>query len=366
MPTKTEELLMNMGPQHPSTHGVLRVMLTVDGEWIRAADPDLGYLHRSFEKMAELRTYVNYLPLTDRWDYLDAMGNNLVYAETVEKLMDLEVPPRAHYLRMIVCELNRIASHLVFIGTFGLDVGANTPFMYCFRDRERILDLFEAICGARLTYSYMRIGGVACDAPDGWLEQVRDFCDYLPPKLEELDDLLTGNQIFVVRTRNIGVITPEQAIEWGLSGPMLRGSGVKWDVRKEYPYALYSEVEFDVPVGTRGDAYDRYCVRRREIDESLKIIRQCLDKIPEGDVMAKVPKIIRPKAGEVYHSVETPRGELGLYMVSDGSDKPYRMKIRRPSFVNLSIFPELVRDWKVADVVVILGSIDIVMGEVDG
>lgn len=366
MPTKTEELLMNMGPQHPSTHGVLRVVLTVDGEWIRAADPDLGYLHRSFEKMAELRTYVNYLPLTDRWDYLDAMGNNLVYVETVEKLMDLEVPPRAHYIRMIVCELNRIASHLVFIGTFGLDVGANTPFMYCFRDRERILDLFEAICGARLTYSFMRIGGVACDTPDGWLEQVRDFCDYLPPKLKELDDLLTDNEIFIVRTRNIGVITPEQAIRWGLSGPMLRGSGVRWDVRKGYPYALYNEVDFDVPTGTRGDAYDRYCVRRREIDESLKIIRQCLDKIPDGDVMAKVPKIIRPKPGEVYHAIETPRGELGLYMVSDGSEKPYRMKIRRPSFVNLSIFPELVRDWKVADVVVILGSIDIVMGEVDG
>ncbi len=357
---------MNMGPQHPSTHGVLRVVLTVDGEWIRAADPDLGYLHRSFEKMAELRTYVNYVPLTDRWDYLDAMGNNQVYVETVEKLMDLEVPPRAHYIRMMVCELNRIASHLVFIGTFGLDVGANTPFMYCFRDRERILDLFEAICGARLTYTFMRIGGVACDTPDGWLEQVRDFCDYLPPKLRELDDLLTNNEIFIVRTRNIGVITPEQAIEWGLSGPMLRGSGVKWDVRKEYPYALYNEVDFDVPVGTRGDCLDRYHVRRREIDESLKILRQCLDKIPDGDVMAKVPKTIRPKAGEVYHAVETPRGELGLYMISDGADKPYRMKIRRPSFINLSIFPELVRDWKVADVVVILGSIDIVMGEVDG
>ena len=366
MPTKTEELLMNMGPQHPSTHGVLRVVLTVDGEWIRAADPDLGYLHRSFEKMAELRTYVNYVPLTDRWDYLDAMGNNQVYVEAVEKLMDLEVPPRAHYIRMIVCELNRIASHLVFIGTFGLDVGANTPFMYCFRDRERILDLFEAICGARLTYTFMRIGGVACDTPDGWLEQVRDFCDYLPPKLKELDDLLTYNEIFIVRTRNIGVITPEQAIQWGLSGPMLRGSGVRWDVRKEYPYALYNEVDFDVPVGTRGDCLDRYHVRRREIDESLKILRQCLDKIPEGDVMAKVPKTIRPKAGEVYHAVETPRGELGLYMISDGADKPYRMKIRRPSFINLSIFPELVRDWKVADVVVILGSIDIVMGEVDG
>jgi NADH-quinone oxidoreductase subunit D len=366
MPTKTEELLLNMGPQHPSTHGVLRVILTVDGEWIREADPDLGYLHRSFEKLAELRTYVNYLPLTDRWDYLNAMGNNMVYAETVERLMDLEVPTRAHYLRMMVCELNRIASHLVFIGTFGLDVGAMTPFLYCFRDREKILDLFEAICGARLTYSYMRIGGVAADAPDGWVQRVQDFCDYLPAKLAEIDTLFTGNEIFILRTRDIGKIPPEMAMEWGLSGPMLRGSGIPWDIRKEFPYALYNEVEFDVPIGTNWDCYDRYIVRRQEIDESLKILRQCVQKIPDGDVMAKVPKTIRPKAGEVYHAVETPRGELGLYMVSDGTDKPYRMKIRRPSFVNLSIFSELVRNWKVADVVAILGSIDIVMGEVDG
>jgi NADH-quinone oxidoreductase subunit D len=362
---KTEEIQINMGPQHPSTHGVLRVVLKMDGEWIKDADPDLGYLHRSFEKLGEMRTYVNYLPLTDRWDYLSAMNNNLVYVMAIEKLMDVEVPERCQWLRMIISELQRIASHLVFAGTFGLDVGANTPFLYCFRDREKILDLFEEFCGARLTYSCMRIGGLCGDAPDGWLEGVDKFCDYLPAMLDELDALLTGNEIFLIRTKDIGILSKEVAISYGSSGPFLRGSGVKWDIRRAQPYLKYPEMEFDIPVGEKGDCFDRYFVRFQEMRESMKIIKQCLARIPEGDIQAKLPKTIKPPPGETYTCIESPRGELGVYMISDGSDTPYRLKIRGPGFINLSAFPVLAKGWKVADVVAILGSVDIVMGEVD-
>lgn len=374
---RTEELQINMGPQHPSTHGVLRIILSVDGEWITDARVDLGFLHRAFEKMAELRTYFNYLPLTDRWDYLSAMSNNWVYCLAVEKLLDLKIPPRAEYLRVIIAELNRIASHLVFVGTFGLDTGANTPFLYCFRERERILALFEEICGARLTYTYMRIGGVgsaretdaapvaAGDAPPGWVERVATFLDELPARLDELDELLTGNEIFQVRTRGVGVIPRELAIGQGLSGPMLRASGVDWDLRRDQPYSIYPQLKFDVHTRASGDCLDRYLCRVADMRESIGIIRQCLAQLPDGPVMATVPKVIKPPAGDTYVGIETPRGELGIYMVSDGSEVPYRMKIRGPSFVNLSVLPHLVKGWKVADVVLILGSIDIVMGEVD-
>jgi len=362
----TEELHVNMGPQHPSTHGVLRLILQLDGEWIHRCDPDVGFLHRSFEKLAELKSYPSGLPLTDRWDYLSSMSNNLVYVQAVEKLLGLEVPPRAQFLRMIVCELNRIASHLVFVGTYGLDLGAMTPFLYCFRDREMILDLFEEICGARLTYNYLRIGGVAADVTGHWLEKVKAFIDYLPPMLQEIDDLLTGNEIFILRTQGIGVITAEQAIDYGLTGPMLRASGVARDVRQAEPYQAYDQVTFDIPTRSNGDCLDRYVVRVEEIRQSLRILDQCLEKIPEGEVMAKVPRTVKPEPGECYTAVESPRGELGLHLVSDGTERPYRMKIRRPSFINLGILPEIVVGEKVADLVATLGSTDIVMGEVDG
>lgn len=362
----TEELHVNMGPQHPSTHGVLRLILQLDGEWIHRCDPDVGFLHRSFEKLAELKSYPSGIPLTDRWDYLSSMSNNLVYVQAVEKLLGLEVPERAQFIRMIVCELNRIASHLVFVGTYGLDLGAMTPFLYCFRDRERILDLFEEICGARLTYNYLRIGGVAADVPGTWLEKVKAFIDYLPPMLQEIDDLLTGNEIFILRTRNIGVITAEQAIDYGLTGPMLRASGVARDVRKAEPYQAYDQVEFDLPIGKKGDCLDRYVVRVEEIRQSLRILDQCLEKIPNGEVLARVPRTIKPEPGECYTAVESPRGELGLHLVSDGTERPYRMKIRRPSFINLGVLPEIAVGEKVADLIATLGSTDIVMGEVDG
>lgn len=364
-----------MGPQHPSTHGVLRILLSLDGEWITDARLDLGFLHRAFEKMAELRTYFNYLPLTDRWDYLSAMSNNWVYCLVVEKLLGLQVPRRAEYLRVIVTELNRIASHLVFVGTFGLDTGANTPFLYCFRERERIISLFEEICGARLTYTYMRIGGVgsayetkettAGDAPPGWMERTHKLLDDLPARLDELDDLLTNNEIFRARTRGVGIISKELAISQGLSGPMLRASGVDWDLRRDAPYSIYNELTFDVHVRHGGDCLDRYLCRFDDMRESIKIVRQCLEQLPDGPVMATVPKVMKPPAGDAYAAIETPRGELGIYMVSDGSEVPYRMKIRGPSFVNLSVLPHIVKGWKVADVVLILGSTDIVMGEVD-
>ncbi len=362
---RTQELTVNMGPQHPSTHGVLRVILTLDGEWVVEAQPDVGYLHRGFEKLGELRTFINGVPATDRWDYLSSMSNNLIYSQAVEELLELEVPERAQYIRVIVCELNRIASHLVFVGTFGLDVGATSPFLYCFRDREKILDLFEEICGVRLTYSYIYPGGVSADAPLGWLEKVNAFCDYLPPMIAEIDELLTGNEIFILRTRNIGIITADQAISWALSGPMLRASDVKWDLRKERPYQVYDKFQFEIPVGKAGDCLDRYLVRVAEIHESVKIVKQCLAGIPDGPTKAKLPKTLKPRAGEIYTCLESPRGELGLYMVSDGSDTPWRMKIRGPSFINLAIISEIMPGWKIADAVAILGSTDIVMGEVD-
>ncbi|MCS7223907.1 MAG: NADH-quinone oxidoreductase subunit D [Armatimonadetes bacterium] len=375
---RTETMEVSMGPQHPSTHGVLRVVLKVDGEWIVEADPDLGYLHRSFEKLGELRTYPQGIFLTDRWDYVSAMNNNWVYCLAVEKLLGLQVPEKAEWIRVLISEMQRIASHLVFMGTYGLDVGALTPFFYCFREREKILDLFEEICGARLTYNFYRIGGVSRDVPRGWLDKVEALCDYLIPRLDELDDLLTNNKVFLARTVGIGVIPPEMAISYGLSGPMIRGSGIPYDLRKVAPYSVYDQIEFDVVTHDGGDCWSRTWVRSQEMRQSIRIVRQCIEKLrqmpeptfddpygPSTHVMAKVPPKPKPKPNDVYVAIESPRGELGVYMVSDGSEKPYRMKIRGPAFVNLSVLPAIAPGHKVADLVAIVGNVDIVMGEVD-
>ncbi len=367
---ETDELILNMGPQHPSTHGVLRVILKTDGEIIKSASPVIGYLHRCFEKHAENVTWAQILPYTDRMDYIASMNNNLGYVLGIEKMMNLEVNERAQYLRIIVAELNRIASHLIFFGTYGLDTGAFTPFLYTFRDREKILDLFEEISGARLLYNYIWVGGVAFDAPDGWLDRVKAFCDYFAPKIKEYNDLLTFNKIFVERTANVGVIPADLAVNYALSGPCLRGSGVNFDLRKNDPYCIYDRFDFNVCTGkgekgTVGDSWDRCWVRIAEMYESLKIIRQAVEKIPDGDAKSTVPKNIKVPAGEYYMRTETPRGELGYYLISDGTKNPVRVKVRSPAFVNLSILPAIASGTMVADLVVIIGSLDIVLGEID-
>ncbi len=369
-PLKTDEYILNMGPQHPSTHGVLRVLLKTDGEIVESATPYIGYLHRTFEKHAEHMTWPQIVPYVDRMDYLASMNNDLGYALAVEKLMGLEVNERAQYLRVIVAELNRIASHLVYFGTYGLDVGAFTPFLYAFRERERIVDLFEEISGARLLYNYIWIGGVAFDAPEGWLQKVADFCDYFEPKIKEYNDLLSYNKIFIERTANVGVIPADLAINYGLSGPSLRGSGVKFDLRKNDPYCIYDRFDFNICVGTGekgtlGDTWDRYFVRIQEMVESVKIIRQAVKQIPDGDAKETVPKNVRVPKGELYFRSETPRGELGYYIVSDGGKNPVRVKVRAPAFSNLSIIPAIAPGLMVADLVAVLGSLDIVLGEID-
>ncbi len=369
-PLKTDEYILNMGPQHPSTHGVLRVLLKTDGEIVEAATPYIGYLHRTFEKHAERMSWPQIVPYVDRMDYLASMNNDLGYALAVEKLAGIEVNERASYLRVIVAELNRIASHLVFLGTYGLDIGAFTPFLYAFRERERIIDLFEEISGSRLLYNYIWIGGVAWDAPDGWLQKVADFCDYFEPKIKEYNDLLSFNKIFIDRTANVGVIPADLAINYGLSGPSLRGSGVKFDLRKNDPYCIYDRFDFDIIVGegakgTVGDSWDRYFVRVQEMRESVKIIRQALKDIPDGDPKEKVPRNVRVPAGEIYFRSETPRGELGYYIISNGGKNPVRVKVRAPAFSNLSILPAIAPGLMVADLVAALGSLDIVLGEID-
>jgi NADH-quinone oxidoreductase subunit D len=367
---QTEELLVNMGPQHPSTHGVLRVVLQTDGEMVLKATPHIGYLHRCAEKIAENVTYPQFIPYTDRMDYLAAMNNNLGFALAVEKLAGIEVPLRAQYIRVIFAELNRIASHLVAIGTYGLDMGAFTPFLYCFREREWILDLFESTCGARLTYSYITIGGVRQDLPDRFADLCEEFLDFFEHKIEEYNNLLSFNHIFVKRTGNVGVCPAPLAIAYGLTGPCLRGSGVKWDLRKAAPYSKYDEFDFDVPVGegrfgTVGDCWDRYFVRVLELTQSAQIIRQALEKLSPGPVQTKVPRSLKLPAGEIYCEVENPRGQLGFYIVSDGGRSPYRLKVRGPSFCNLSILEALARNCLLADMAAIIGSLDVVMGEVD-
>ena len=367
---RTEEILINMGPQHPSTHGVLRVILRTDGELILEAIPDIGYLHRCAEKIGESVTFHQYVPYTDRLDYLAGMNNNLGFSLAVEKLAGIEAPPRAQYIRVIVAELNRIASHLVSWGTYGLDMGAFTPFLYGFRERELILDLFEALCGARLTYNYVAIGGVRRDLPLGWAQKTREFLDYFEPKIDEYNDLLSYNRIFINRTAKVGVIPADRAIAYGLSGPVLRGSGVKWDLRRATPDLVYDKMDFDICVGEGrmgqvGDSWDRYFVRVLEMVQSARIVRQALDQMPPGDVKAKVPRVFKPPAGEVYYEIENPRGALGFYIVSDGGAVPYRLKVRGPSFSNLSILNEIARDCLLGDIPAIVGSIDVVMGEVD-
>jgi NADH-quinone oxidoreductase subunit D len=367
---RTEEMILNMGPQHPSTHGVLRLELQLDGEIITNVRPHIGYLHRCFEKHAEVMTYPQVIPYTDRMDYLASMGNEFGYVIAAEKLMGIEVPQRVEYIRVIMAELQRIASHLVALGTYGADIGAFTPFLFCFRDREKILTLFEITCGARLLYNYIWIGGLSHDLHPDFVRLTREFIPYFRPKIKELNDLLTYNQIFIERTANIGILPAETAINYGVSGPMLRGSGFKWDIRRNDPYSVYDKFDFNIPVGegllgTTGDSWDRYYVRVLEMEESLKIIEQALDQLPEGDVTSAIPKKIKPPVGQVYARVENPRGELGYFIISNGTPNPFRVKVRAPSFVNLGVMNELCKGYMVADIVAILGSVDIVLGEVD-
>ena len=370
-PLKAHEMVLNMGPQHPSTHGVLRLELVVDGEIVVDMVPHIGYLHRCFEKHAEHMTnYQQVIPYCDRMDYLAAMNNDLGYAVACEKLLGIRVPERVEYIRVIMAELQRIASHMVAVGTYGMDIGAFTPFLYMFRDRERILDIFEQTCGARLLYNYIWIGGLSHDIPAGFQEKVKDFIRVFRPSIKELNALLSHNKIFVERTANVGVLPGDVAVNYGASGPILRGSGVQWDLRKNDPYSIYDRFDFEIPVGrgekgTVGDCWDRYIVRVREMEQSLNIVEQAVDNIPEGDVQSAVPKRIRPDAGEVYVRTETPKGELGYYVVADGTTSPYRVKVRPPCFVNLSVLPAMCRGAMISDVIAILGSIDIVLGEVD-
>jgi NADH-quinone oxidoreductase subunit D len=362
---RTEEMEINMGPQHPSTHGVLRLVLHLDGEEIKGLRPVIGYLHRGVEKLCEHRTYPMIEPLTDRLDYVAAVSENLGWCGAVEALLGVTPPPRAQYVRVVLAELQRIASHLLWLGTHALDLGAMTVFFYTFRERELILDLFESFCGARLTYNSLRIGGLYEDVPRGWLDRVRHFLKIFPGRMREYEDLLTVNRIFVGRTRGVGVLSAADAVAWGVTGPPLRASGVNYDVRKAIPYAAYADLEFDVPLGENGDTYDRYLVRMEEMRQSIRILHQALDRMPDGEVRAKVPKYIKPPAGEVYHVVESPRGEQGFYVVAQSGEMPYRVRFRSPSFVNLQALPILCQGRLVADVTAIIGSIDIVLGDCD-
>lgn len=381
---------INMGPQHPSTHGVLRLILELDGETVVKATPHIGFLHRGVEKLAEYKTYHQFITLTDRLDYLAPLSNNLGYVLAVEKLLNIVAPKRSQYIRIILCELTRISSHLLWLATHALDIGAMTVYFYCFRERETINNIFEMAAGARMNLSYFRIGGVARDLPDGFVEKVREFVNDFPARLRDYETLLTKNKIWLMRTKDVGVISAEDAINYGLSGPSIRGSGVKWDVRKSEPYSSYDEMDFIVPVGQNGDVYDRYIVRLEEMRQSNEIVRQAMDTIPKGKFIAELPDVtlpqkenlkksmealiqhfkvvtggICPPVGEVYACVEAPKGELGFYVVSDGTKNPYRVKIRPPSFVNLEGLQKMVEGHLIADVVAVIGSLDIVLGEID-
>ncbi|TCS79369.1 NADH-quinone oxidoreductase subunit D [Pectinatus cerevisiiphilus] len=362
---KTETYQLSMGPVHPSTHGVLQVLLTLDGEKVIKAVPCMGYLHRGIEKLMEQRTYFQCLPYTDRLDYVSAMNNNFSYCHAVEKLAAIEVPEKAQYLRVIMAELNRIASHMIFIGSLAVDIGATTGMIYPFRDRERILDIFNELCGARMTYSYIRIGGVKNDLSAKIIDMINHFLSALPSMLDEYNDLLTGNEFFQHRLKGTSLLSAEQALHLGVTGPMLRASGVNYDLRKENTYSSYDDFDFSIPLGKTGDNLDRYIVRMQEITESAKIIRQALDGLPEGEFTAKVPRVLRPPKGEIYDTLEGPRGEVGYHIVSDGSAKPYRIHIRRPSFINLQALDTMCRGYLVGDVVVAMSTIDPILGEVD-
>lgn len=363
---RTEEMLLNVGPQHPSTHGVLRLIIKLDGENIVDAEPVIGYLHRGTEKLAENLNYTQIIPYTDRMDYVSAMTNNYAIVHATEQLMGIEIPERAEFLRVMVMELNRIASHLVWLGTYLLDVGAMSPFLYAFADREQILDLFNEICGARLTYNYMRVGGVKWIDPPGWLDKVMNFVKYMQLRIQEYHEFISGNEIFINRTRGIGVYDQATAISYALSGSNLRSTGVNWDLRKNKTYSIYSRFDFDIPVGSSGDLYDKYHCRMQEIVESLKILDQAIFNFPsQREIMGKIPKVLRVPEGEIYVGIESPRGELGCHIVSKGKDKPWRLKFRRPSFYNLQILPSLLVGENISNLVAILGGIDIVLGEVD-
>lgn len=354
-----------MGPQHPSMHGVLRMEVVLDGEYIVDARPDIGFLHRGLEKMAENRTYAQFVPYADRLDYVASFSNNLAYCQAIEKLAGIEVPTKAKWQRTLFLELQRIASHLLWLGTFALDIGAWSLFLYCMREREDILDLFESASGARLTYSWNRIGGIPMDLPEGFDKACRTFLKKMPGRITEYDNLFTGNRILVARLKGVGILSPELAVSYGTSGPVLRGSGIAYDVRKADPFAAYAEMNFEVPTSPLCDCYGRYLVRIEEMRQSLRIIQQTLDGMPEGETMAKVSKVLRPPAGDAYSHTETPRGDFGVWVVSDGKDKPVRLRLRAPGFSNLSSIGEMARGGKIADIVAIVGSIDIVLGEVD-
>ncbi|MBI4569044.1 MAG: NADH-quinone oxidoreductase subunit D [Planctomycetes bacterium] len=366
----SDRMVLNMGPHHPSTHGVLRLIVTCDGEVVEKAVPDLGYLHRAIEKISENVSWKQVMPYTDRVDYLCAMNSNFAYALGIEKLAGIQVPKRAQYLRVIMAELNRITSHLLCLGAMAMDLGAYTPFLLAIAQREVVNDLFEATCGARLTYNYFRIGGLAWDIPAGWEKACHAFLTEFVPRFDDFNELITGNTIFINRCRDVGVISREEAISYGLVGPNLRGSGVKFDVRRDEPYSSYEDFEFDVPIGvgypgTVGDAYARYMVRVKEVYESVKIIRQALKNLPSGDVLAKVPGSLKPPAGDVYVRSENPRGETGYYLMSDGTNVAVRVKIRTGSFTAMSIFEKVSKGHLIADLVALIGSLDIVIPEVD-
>ncbi|MXW22413.1 MAG: NADH dehydrogenase (quinone) subunit D [Candidatus Dadabacteria bacterium] len=390
--TRKQTMMLNMGPQHPSTHGVLRVVLYLDGEIVKEAVPHIGYLHRGIEKLCEDITYQKCLPYTDRMDYLASICNNIGFILAVEKLLGIEdeIPERAKVAEVIMFELGRIESHLIGIGANAMDLGAMTAFLFCFKERERIYEILEMVCGARLTTSYPRVGGLPQDLPEDFSDTIRNFLKIFPETLNEIDRLLTRNKIWIGRTKGVAVISKEQAIDLGITGPILRGSGVPYDVRKAVPYLDYENYEFDIPVANEGDAYARYLCRMEEMRQSLRIIEQALENLPDGPYIADLPDIVLPEKelvytkmeslirhfvlvyngfetppGEIYHSVENPKGELGYYIVSDGTGKPYRMRVRGPSFVNLQALPDMVKGGFVSDVVAAIGSIDIVLGEVD-
>ncbi len=390
IPGQEERVILSMGPQHPSTHGVLRLVLELEGETVVRALYDIGYLHTGFEKSFESKTYTQGITLTDRMDYLAPLSNNLGFCLAIEKLLDLEVPPRAQWIRVLLTELTRIASHLVWLGTHAIDLGAMSMFLYCFREREDILRIFEMVSGQRMMTSYFRVGGLALEPPLGWLQGVEKFIKKFPERIEEYEALLTKNPIWLRRTKGIGQISAEDAIALGLSGPSLRGSGGKWDLRKNQPYSSYDKFDFDIPTRPEGDVYARYLVRLEEMRESLKIVQQAMEGLPDGPIKANAPHIVlpdresmktsiealiyhfkivtegfHPPVGEVYQAIESPRGELGFYIVSDGSPKPWRCHVRAPSFASLQALPKMIEGRLIADVVACIGSIDIVLGEVD-
>ena len=388
--TEARTMTINMGPQHPSTHGVLRLVLELDGEVVVRCTPHIGYLHTGMEKIAESKRYQQVIPITDRMDYLAPLSNNLAYVLAVEKLMGIEVPPRAKVIRVMMTELTRIGSHLVWLGTHAIDIGAMSVFLYAFREREQILDMYEQVAGARMMSSYFRVGGLFADLPERFEETVRSFVTSFPDRLAEYENLLTANPIWIQRTKGVGVIKPEDAVDLGMSGPNLRACGVPWDIRKSHPYSGYEQYSFEISRGTHGDVYDRYLCRMFEMRQSLAIVRQALEHLPDGPIAVQDPKVTPPPkpmvkksmealihhfllwsegfrtpVGEVYQSIESPKGEFGVYLVSDGSNIPYRVHFRAPSFVNLQALPRMAEGRLVADVVAIIGSIDIVLGEVD-